>query len=102
MWWMAMAMTVSWSLVKVKDAQRSFQASMKRVDGGDEDGDGGVVVATQAWLMMIEKKASPRLSQEPEVGVKCSTTSPTSTPRAGAVSPRSGVATSTSSSGPWL
>jgi hypothetical protein len=30
MWWMALAMTVSGSFVKVKDAQRSFQASMKR------------------------------------------------------------------------
>jgi hypothetical protein len=52
----------------VKDVQRSFQASMKRVDGGDEDGDGGVVAATQAGLVMIEKKASTRLSQGPRSG----------------------------------
>src|SRR3954453_8208267 len=64
-------MTVSGSLVQVKGWQRSFQASMKRSMAAIRSATVGKLPRRRAWRVMIEKKASTRFSQEPEVGGKC-------------------------------
>ncbi len=66
-----MAMTVSGSLVQVNGRQRSFQAAMKRSIAAMRSATVGKLPRRSAWRVMIEKKASTRFSQEPEVGVKC-------------------------------
>ena len=65
-----MAMTVSGSLVQVKGRQRSFQAAMNRSMAAIRSATVGKLPRRSAWRVRIEKNASIRLSQEPEVGVK--------------------------------
>src|SRR4051812_10878706 len=67
-------MTVSGSLVQVNGRQRSFQAAMKRSMAAMRSATVGKLPRRSAWRVMIEKNASTRLSQDPEVGVKCSRT----------------------------
>src|SRR3954467_14428211 len=67
----ALAMIVSGSLVQVKGAQRSFQAAMKRSIAAMRSATVGKLPRCRAGRVMIEKNASTRFSQEPEVGVKC-------------------------------
>ncbi len=57
---MALAMTVSGSLVQVKGAQRSFQASMNRSMAAMRSATVGELPRRSAWRIRIEKNASAR------------------------------------------
>src|SRR3954453_21877074 len=70
----AFAMTVSGSLVQVNGRQRSFQAVMKRSIAAIRSTTVGKLPRRSAWRVMIEKNASTRFNQDPEVGVKCRVT----------------------------
>src|SRR3954447_23872291 len=67
----ALAMTVSGSLVQVNGRQRSFQAAMKCSIAAMRSATVGNLLRRRAWRVMIEKNASSRFSHGPEVGVKC-------------------------------
>src|SRR3954464_15404324 len=67
-------MTVSGSLVQVNGWQRSFQAAMKCSMAAMRSTTVGKLPRRSACRVMIEKNASTRFSQDPEVGVKCSVT----------------------------
>src|SRR3954452_24530575 len=69
--WVALAMTVSGSLVQVNGRQRSFQAAMKRSMAAMRSATVGKVPRRSACRVMMEKKASTRFGHDPEVGVKC-------------------------------
>jgi hypothetical protein len=56
----ALATTVSGSLVQVKGAQRSFQASMNRPMAAMRSAMVGKLPRRRAWRVMIEKNASTR------------------------------------------
>src|SRR3954462_10038382 len=66
----ALAMTVSGSLVQVNGRQRSFQAAMKRSIAAMRSATVGKLPRRRAWRVMIEKNASTRFNQDPDVGVK--------------------------------
>jgi hypothetical protein len=69
---LALARTSSAVLVHTKGWQRSFQASMNVLIAVMRSGTEGKLPRRIAWRVMIEKNASTRLSQLPDVGVKCS------------------------------
>ena len=64
-------MIASASLVQTKGVQRSFQPSMNAVMASVRSRTEPKVPRRMACRVMIPKKISTRLSQEPEVGVKC-------------------------------
>ena len=64
-------MIVSASLVQTNGSQRSFQPSMNRVMASISSRTEPKVPRRMACRVMIPKKISTRLSQDPEVGVKC-------------------------------
>src|SRR3954453_3064038 len=66
----ALAMTVSGSLVQVNGRQRSFQAVMKRSIAAMRWATVGKPPRRRACRVMIEKNASTRFSHDPDVGVK--------------------------------
>jgi hypothetical protein len=63
-------MIVLASLVQMNGSQRSFQPSMNRVMAWISSRTEPKVPRRMACRVMIPKKISTRLSQEPEVGVK--------------------------------
>jgi hypothetical protein len=63
-------MTVPESLVQVKGAQRSFQASMKCSMAAMRSVTVGKLPRRSAWRVRIEKNASTRFSHEPGFGVR--------------------------------
>src|SRR3954447_3083594 len=67
-------MTASGSLVQVNGVQRSFQAAMNLSMAAMRSATVGKLPRRRACRVMIEKNASTRFSQHPEVGVKCSCT----------------------------
>src|SRR4051794_24733063 len=66
----AFAMTVSGSLVQVNGRQRSFQALMNRSMAPMRSATAGELPRGSACRGVIEKKASTRVSHEPEGGGK--------------------------------
>ena len=62
---------MSASLVQTNGSQRSFQPWMKRRMASMSSLTESKLPRRMAWRVMIPKKISTRLSQDPEVGVKC-------------------------------